>query len=420
MIKRLVFLFLFFYTVCFILTAYSYPEESEFDINEVKKDAPKVFLDGRCDRDYIRTEIPYVNYVRDRKGADVHVLITTQRTGPGGSEYTIAFIGLETYSDIKDTLKYVSKKTDTSDETRKGMVKVLKMGLIPYIARTPIADFISILFKEEVRPTAVEDKWNFWVFSMSLSGSFFGEKSYKNYSLYGNVSANRITPESKLRMSIYGNFNESNFEIDGDTIYSYSDRKSFSGLYVKSISDHWSIGAWLSASSATYNNIEFAISPTPAIEYNLYPYSESTRRQLRFLYRVGFSYRRYREETIYNKTSESLLSEELAVTFSLKEPWGNASATIEGSHYFHDFSKNRLEIYGHVSFRLFKGLSLRMSGGFATIHDQLSLPGAGASLDEILLQKTELETHFEYHVSIGFSYTFGSVYSNVVNPRFGR
>jgi len=402
------------------LTAYSYPEESEFDINEVKKDAPKVFLDGRCDRDYIRTEIPYVNYVRDRKGADVHVLITTQRTGPGGSEYTIAFIGLETYSDIKDTLKYVSKKTDTSDETRKGMVKVLKMGLIPYIARTPIADFISILFKEEVRPTAVEDKWNFWVFSMSLSGSFFGEKSYKNYSLYGNVSANRITPESKLRMSIYGNFNESNFEIDGDTIYSYSDRKSFSGLYVKSISDHWSIGAWLSASSATYNNIEFAISPTPAIEYNLYPYSESTRRQLRFLYRVGFSYRRYREETIYNKTSESLLSEELAVTFSLKEPWGNASATIEGSHYFHDFSKNRLEIYGHVSFRLFKGLSLRMSGGFATIHDQLSLPGAGASLDEILLQKTELETHFEYHVSIGFSYTFGSVYSNVVNPRFGR
>jgi len=300
------------------------------------------------------------------------------------------------------------------------MVKVLKMGLIPYIARTPIADFISILFEEEVRPTAVEDNWNFWVFSMSLSGSFFGEKSYKYYSLYRNVSANRITPESKLRMSIYGNFNESNFDIDGDTISSYSDRKSFSGLYVKSISDHWSIGTWLSASSATYNNIELSISPTPAIEYNLYPYSESTRRQLRFLYRVGLSYRRYREETIYHKTSESLLSEELAVTFEVKEPWGNASATIEGSHYFHDFSKNRLEIYSHVSFRLFKGLSLRMSGGFAVIHDQLSLPGEGASLDEILLQKTELATHFEYHVSIGFSYTFGSVYSNVVNPRFGR
>lgn len=420
MIKRLVFLFIFFSTVCFVLTAYSYPEESEFDINEVKKDAPKVFLDGRCDRDYIRTEIPYVNYVRDRKGADVHVLITTQRTGPGGMEYTIAFIGLEKYSDVKDTLKYVSKKTDTSDETRRGMVKVLKMGLIPYIARTPIADFISILFEEEVMPTAVEDKWNFWVFSMSLSGSFFGEKSYKYYSLYGNVSANRITPGSKLRMSIYGNFNESDFDINGGTISSYSDRKSFSGLYVKSISDHWSIGTWLSASSSTYNNIDLAISPTPAIEYNLYPYSESTRRQLRFLYRIGLSYRRYREETIYNKTSESLLSEELAITFALKEPWGNASATIEGSHYFHDFSKNRLEIYGHVSFRLFKGLSLRMSGGFAAIHDQLSLPSAGASLDEILLQKTELATHFEYHVSIGFSYTFGSVYSNVVNPRFGR
>jgi len=81
---------------------------------------------------------------------------------------------------------------------------------------------------------------------------------------------------------------------------------------------------------------------------------------------------------------------------------------------------NRLELFGRLSLCVFKGLSLSMRGGFAAIHDQLSLPLGKATLDEILLQRKELETNFEYFASIGFSYTFGSVYSNVVNPRFGR
>ena len=60
------------------------------------------------------------------------------------------------------------------------------------------------------------------------------------------------------------------------------------------------------------------------------------------------------------------------------------------------------------------------AGTYARIHDQLSLPKGGASLDEILLQRKELETDYGYHISLGFNYTFGSVYSNVVNPRFGH
>ncbi|MHB8093780.1 MAG: hypothetical protein ACYDH0_02450, partial [Candidatus Aminicenantales bacterium] len=67
----------------------------EQTIDDLKKSAPRVFIDcPRCDINYIRTEIQFVNYVRDRAGADVHVLITQQDTGGGGREYTIAFIGL--------------------------------------------------------------------------------------------------------------------------------------------------------------------------------------------------------------------------------------------------------------------------------------------------------------------------------------
>jgi len=420
MIRRLVFVIFLLGAVSFIFISYSYSEE-EIDIEELKKSAPKIFLDcRRCDRDFIRTEISFVNYVRDRKDADVHILVTTQRTGAGGTEYTMAFIGQNDYADVRDTLKFVSKQTDTDDDIRRGMVRVLKMGLIPYVARTPIADCISILFEEEVEPTSVEDKWNFWVFSVRLNSFLNGEKLRNYISLRGSLSANRITPDSKLRMSLSANYNESNFEIDGEKISSYSDRKSFNGLYVKSISDHWSIGTWITASSSTYSNIDIALRPAPAVEYNLFPYSESTRRQLRFLYRLGYSFRRYREETIYDKMSENLLSESLSATLELKERWGSISASVEGSHYFHDFGKYRVEIYSDLELRIFKGLSLNLFGAFSAIHDQLSLPKGEAALDEVLLQRKELETNFDYFVSIGFSYTFGSVYSNVVNPRFGR
>ena len=45
--------------------------------------------------------------------------------------------------------------------------------------------------------------------------------------------------------------------------------------------------------------------------------------------------------------------------------------------------------------------------------------GTTLTIDELLLRRTELATEFNYSLSVGFSYTFGSVYSNVVNPRFG-
>jgi hypothetical protein len=404
-----------------ILTSLSYPKDRQSDLDELKKNALKIFLDcRRCDRDYIRTEIPFVNFVRDRKEADIHLLITTQRTGSGGDEYTMAFIGQKNFESTQDTLKYVTSQTDTRDDVRKGMVRVMKLGLVPFLNKTPIADLMNVIFEGEIKPTAVDDKWNFWVFNMSFSGSVSGEKQRNSVSLRGSFSANRVTPESKFRMSISGNFSESNFTYEDDSFSYYSDRKNFSSMYVWSLNGHWSVGAWFSASSSTYNNIDLSLSPSPAIEYNLFPYLQSTRRQLRFVYRLDYDYIRYREETIYNKTQEGLWGESLSVTFEVNEPWGNASATVAGSHYFHDFSLNRLELYGRLSLRLVKGLSLSMSGGFSAIHNQLSLRKGERSLDEILLRQSELATDFDYYASIGFSYTFGSVYSNVVNPRFGR
>lgn len=398
-----------------------FADDDQIAEDELKQVAPCVYLDcQRCDRDHIRAEIDWVNYVRDRQEADVHILGTVQRTGSDGWEYTFEFIGKKKFSDITHTLKYVSSRTDTWDEVRQGCANVLKRGLLPFILRTPLAEHLTFGFKRIFQNNSVKDKWNFWVFSIGVSGSVSGEKSQNFQSIRGSVSANRVTPELKIRFGISGNFNESHFEIDGDSITSTSERKSVSGMVVKSIGEHWAVGGWMNFRSSTYNNLKGEFVVAPAVEYNFFPYAESTRRQLRCLYRIGYNFSRYIEETVYSKMEESLLGQTLSVTLEVKEPWGVASTYIEGSHYFHDFSKNMLELGGHLSLRLVKGLSLSVSGSYARIHDQLSLPKGGASLDEILLQRKELATDYDYYIALGFSYTFGSVYSNVVNPRFGH
>ena len=60
------------------------------------RDAIRMFLDCNysCDEAFLRKEITFVDWMRDRKDADVHVLVTTQSTGGGGTEFTLKFIGL--------------------------------------------------------------------------------------------------------------------------------------------------------------------------------------------------------------------------------------------------------------------------------------------------------------------------------------
>jgi len=408
-----------------ILPLSAYPQAGGGNIADMKKTAPKVYIDcEHCDQDYIRTEIPFVNYVRDRKEADVHVLVTTQDTGSGGTEYTMAFIGQGAFANINSTLIYASQKTNTEEEVRRGYVAVLKMGLMPYAARTPIRDLISVEFKEKVKPTDVVDPWKFWVFSMSVGGELERESQTKSQAVDFNLSANKITPDIKLRLGLLARYESDEFKYEEEgiteTITSHSDAVDFAGLFVKSLSEHWSAGIYLGVSSSTFSNLRYKITPAPAVEFDLFPYSESTRRQLRFLYKVGYDFVKYREMTIYDKTKESLLSQSLSATLEIKEPWGTLSSSLEGSHYFRDFNYNRLAFFTELSFRIFKGLDFNIDGMYERVRDQLSLPASGASREEILLRRKELRTDYNLFLSVNLSYTFGSIFSNVVNPRFGN
>jgi hypothetical protein len=392
------------------------------ELQELKELAPKVYLDCMmCDRDYIRDNITYVNFVRDRKDADVHILVTQQGTGSGGQEYTFAFIGLRDFKGTEHSLVHASNPTDSPDETRQSQVALLERGLFPFILETPICNYITLRFNQRLEPTDVKDPWNFWVFSINMDGRMSGQSTRTNRSLDTNLSANRETPEFKIRLGASLDMDERVYKYeDEDDYVSTSNQRNFSGMVVKSLGEHVSVGGWIEAEGSSYSNIDLLFRVAPAVEFNLFPYSESTRKQLRLLYTIGYNYTNYTEETIYLKTKETLWNQSLALIFEVRQPWGNASASVEGSHYFHDFKANRLEFNGSLSVRLLKGLSITVRGNYDSIRDQLNLPREEASLEEILLARKELETAFSYSLSLGVRYTFGSVYSNVVNPRFGR
>ncbi len=416
--KRYVFLFSLFAGFFPALSAAA--QEEAVNIETLKKAAPKVFLDCRqCDLDYIRTEIAFVNYVRDRKEAQVHILITTLRTGSGGREYTISLIGQQEFRGVDDTQKYFSDQTDTEDEIRQGLVKALKIGLMSYMARTPLASRIVISYAGTKKPEVAPDRWNSWVFSLSTGGFFRGEESFKSYSWSANFSANRVTPQLKIRLSVAGSTYFNRFEYDTETIESTRESYNLNGLVVASLGKHWSVGGFLKASSSTYQNIRFSFSPSPAVEFNFFPYSQSTRRQLRCLYALQFATIKYREETIYDKMSENLWGQSLAISLDLKEKWGSVSTTLAGSHYFHDLSKSNLSLFTAVNLQLVKGLSVFVFGGGSRIHDQLYLAKEGATVEEVLLRRKQLATNYSYFLSFGLSYAFGSIFTNVVNPRFG-
>ena len=234
------------------------------------------------------------------------------------------------------------------------------------------------------------------------------------------MSASRITDQWKLEAFAYYDYDRNRFDIDDTTTISSVSKSYGSGLFVvKSINEHWSIAAGYDIYSSTYRNKDIGFFVYPALEYNIFPYSQSTRRELRISYKIGYVYNNYVEETIYDKPEEKLFHESISATLDTKQPWGSVSTTLAGYHYFYDFSKNRVTLLGDLSLRLIKGFSLDLYGHGSWIHDRLSLPKRDLTPEEIMLKIRQQATQYDYYMSIGLTYTFGSLYSNIVNPRFG-
>lgn len=401
-----------------------YSQETPSKSDTLRKDAINIFMESSDyifteSMDYIHREIPYVNYVRDIRDAGAYIIPTRQGTGSGGYENTFFIVGQHEFAGMRDTILFVTTPDETTEGYRQKMVKTLKMGLMRYVAKTPLARYMNISFSEPLSETISTDKWNSWVFRGSLSGYLNGQKTYKYKYFSGNVSASRVTPDWKINLNARYYKSTSKYIIENNTIESVSDSKYLTGLIVRSISNHWSYGGSSTLGSSSYSNKKLYFNLMPGIEYDLYPYTESTRRQLRILYSAGIHLVNYMDTTIYDKIKENLWLHTLTAAYEVVQKWGSINFTLGYSNYLHDWSKNNLSFSGYFDLRVAKGLSLNFGGGASMIHDQINLVKEDLSYDEILLQRKEIATQYEYYLSFGLSYTFGSIYNNVVNPRFG-
>lgn len=396
----------------------------DHSVYQENTDGLSVFIDCKtygCDFDYFRREMPFLDYARNRQDADLHVLITAERSGSGGRTFYIEIIGLNEFLDSNLSLLYEAGPVATDDEIRNGLTLRIKTGVLPYLLNRREFDQLDLTFNEERALTIspVVDPWNLWVFRLSVDGDMEFEQRSKAREFETEIEANRTSDKFKIDLEAEMSYQREDFDVDEGTIQDVQRENRLNAILVGSLSDHWSVGGFSSIRSSTFNNYLLRAELMPAIEYNLFPYRESSRKQLLFMYRAGLSLFNYREETIFDKTEEQLMSHALNIAMEINQPWGQIRTRIEGSSYLHDFSKNRLEIFGDIEVNLFRGLSLNFRTEYTMIRDQLNLPKGEASRDDILLRRRQLSTDYEFEMRVGISYTFGSVSNNIVNPRFG-
>jgi hypothetical protein len=394
--------------------------EDESPPPPVLEHAPMVYLDcRRCPETHIRGEITFVNYVREATAAQVHIILSDQPTG-GGTLYTLAFIGRGPFAGLDQTLTYSAPQQNTDAQTRDGLTNMLRVGLVPYVARTRLADQLRVGFAQQRATPAqvVSDAWNNWTFEVYGGGNFNTESSQDSWNARYGFYANRVTEDWKIRLRPYFNHNSRTIRrADREDILVRQRRHGFESYLIRSLGGHMGAGVFAEYITADVDNMRHGVTVTPAIEYSLYPYSEATRRSITFTYRIGYEMVDYIEETIYEKMEESLANHSLNASVQFRQPWGSISSGITGFSYLHDSQFHRLAVNSNVSFRLGGGVSLNIGGNYQRINDQLNLPRRGASLEDILLQRQRLATSYRGSGSIGLSYTFGSMFSNVVNPR---
>ncbi len=392
-----------------------------------------VFLDcnaRNCDYDHFRREITWVNWVRDRQDSDVHLLVTDQQTGGGGRYYTLDYLGQGVFADLQKSLFYISDPTDTDAEVRERLTQTIALGLVQFVETTPVAPRLRVVYDVPEAPVFQRedgDPWNLWVFRLDFDGSLEGEELDRSHSLSGGVSVDRVAEDLKINIDLDGRYwrreiedlEEEGIEIFKDWDYSAD------LLTVWSLSDHWSAGGTANANVSTRVNRDLAVFVGPAFEYNIFPYYESTRRQLTLRYSIEAAAFWYMEETVEGKTEEILPRHSLLIGAAVQQPWGEIHGSLQGIHYLDNpfpikRSNHRLTAFLNIEYRLFRGFSFDIDAEFARIRDQFYLSAAGIDPDDILLERRERETDFRYELRLGLSYRFGSKVANIVNPRMGH
>ena len=376
----------------------------------------KVYLDCRCDDNYIKQKTSFLEYVRDQDLADIEIIIRDIRTPTGTRSFEIQIDGNNEFKEISSSAIVFGFVTDTSGTLRDKLLNKLKLSLIPFLdkAKYVINIDINSNFDEGI---INDDKWKNWVFELSGSYNNDKEESRKTNRYEIEFEIDKLTEDWRIGMEISRNESNRKF-ISNDDVY-ISNRKttSFRGRVIRSISDHFSAGIFLGAYQNTYENIDFNRYLEPALEYSFYPYKDVLSKEITLAYRIGTGKRNYIEKTIYGYETQKLTSQKLSLNIRYRQKWGNISSYLNATQFLNDGTKKRLSLRSDLDIRVFEGLAVRFSGNINLIREQYSLAAGTTSIEELLLQQRQIATDYKTNFSIGLSYTFGSMYNSIINTR---
>lgn len=387
-----------------------------------------VFLDCRtwgCDRNFFIQELPYVLWTQNQFDADVQAVVTALETGAGGREFTILLLGRGRFEGRADTLVATVPPNSTDDMERRELARVLKIGLAPYALRTGAGPRLSIAYaappadSSSAARAQAADPWNFWVYRLASSGNIGAESQAQNYRLESSFNASRVTETWKIGYSGEFEYNGLVFDPDsGETQTILNRSAELEGYFVRSLSDHWSVAVASSFEMSEFRNLDFGARVETGVEWNYFPWREATSRQLVAIAAVGLRHFDYRDTTIYFRTEETRPVAIAKIASEVRQPWGELFAGIEHVRYLHDASVYSLNAYGYMSVRVSRALRVNIGSSASKVNDQLYLPAGGLDPSLILTRQRALRTAYRVDLSVGVSYTFGSIFNTIVNPRF--
>jgi hypothetical protein len=414
---------LIFFIIIYPILSLAQIEESLSNPEEGQNGSILVYIDySKSDNTerYLRSEIPFATYVRDPQLAQIHILIVDQHTGSGGKRFNISFIGKDGYEGQGQTLFYISPQSDSDDQQREGLARTIKMGLMPYVSQTSIAEQIEIRYDEDKVISVEEimhDSWDYWVFSIDLSGGLKAEESRDAYNISTGVKANRVTEAWKFQNEFTYKYEEENFTDDDESLKSFLKEWKAESKIVKSLGIRWSAGLFADAISTTYKNIRMGWSVAPTLEFNFFPWPESERRKFTIAYQAGLKSMKYFQITLFDKFADNLFYHALDLELEMTQPWGKIDFEVEASQYLEMKDLYSLKFDIELDFRISSGLEFVLNSKIESIHNQIYLPRGDATIDEILLRRRQLATTYEVEFKMGLRFTFGSIYNNIINER---
>ena len=399
---------------------------------------PAVFLDCQarwnCNERQFRTEIEFVNWVRDRTDSDVHVIFTSQSAGTG-RQYTMDFVGRGALEGMDKELTFTTDGQEVESEVMDGLARTLRLGLVQYALASGMGSSLDVDFDGEIdggngeqlteggdaQAAGDYDPWNYWTFQVSLSGNLDIRETRSSNRLNPRLDADRVTEDWKLNFHTRLDMRRDRRSLaDGREIRDDRDNWRFTALVVRSVSDHVSLGLDADLRNSVQRNQHARLQFNPAVEYNYYPYAEATRRQLIAHYSVGMEHSNYMEETVFEATQETLPQHRLGVQYRAREEWGNAGVGIDANQYLHNGGFYSFGVQADLSYRIVRGLELNLSGSAAMVNDNIHTPAEDIADEDILLGRQALPSSYRYRTSVGLSYRWGSAFANVVNTRFPR